>query len=168
MKKKALLICLLAALLVSPAFSASTAGTEKDGSFGLGFYFGTQTGVGMKFGMGKFDILANYRLNDFEISNAGVFIGFDTSCSFQVYDFKIDSQNHLPLSVGIGLSTGFDFSSNFTYDLGILVPVGISYQLHKLPAELYFRLVPALNIVRWNSLNVGLRMDAYVGALYKF
>ena len=168
MKKKALLICLLAALLVSPAFSASTAGTEKDGSFGLGFYFGTQTGVGMKFGMGKFDILANVGLNDFDISNAGVIIGFDTSCSFQVYDFKIDSQNHLPLSVGVGLSTYFDFSSNFFYHLGILVPVGISYQLHKLPAELYFRLVPALSIVQGNVLDVGLRMDAYVGALYKF
>ena len=122
----------------------------------------------MKFGMGKFDILANYRLNDFSISNAGVGIGGDVAVSYKVYDIKIDRQNHMPLSVGVGLSTFFDFSSNFAYDLGILVPVGISYQLNKLPAELYFRLVPALNIVQWNSLDVGLRTDAYVGALYKF
>ena len=162
MKKKALVICLLAALLVAPAFAASTAGTDKDGSFGLGLNLGTNTGVGMKFGMGSFDVLANVGLDNFKVSNAGVGIGFDTSCSFEVYDFKIDSQNHMPLSVGVGLSTFFDFSSNFAYDLGMLVPVGISYQLHKLPAELYFRLVPALSIVRGNSLNVGLGMDAYV------
>ncbi|MDY5930697.1 MAG: hypothetical protein SPJ34_01550, partial [Candidatus Ornithospirochaeta sp.] len=83
MKKKALLICLLAALLVSPVFADSTKGTEKDGSFGLGLNLGTNTGVGMKFGMGSFDVLANVGLDNFKVSNAGVGIGGDVAVSYK-------------------------------------------------------------------------------------
>ena len=122
----------------------------------------------MKFGMGKFDILANYRLNDFEISNAGVGIGFDTSCSFQVYDFKIDSQNHMPLSVGLGVSSKFFFGNEFKFGLDVLFPVGLSYQFPKVPIELYLRLAPGLQVFKDTQLQLGFGIGAYIGALYKF
>ena len=168
MKKKALVICLLAALLVAPAFAASTAGTDKDGSFGLGLNLGTNTGVGMKFGMGSFDVLANVGLDNFKVSNAGVGIGFDTSCSFQVYDFKIDSQNHMPLSVGLGVSSKFFFGNEFKFGLDVLFPVGLSYQFPKVPIELYLRLAPGLQVFKDTQLQLGFGMGAYIGALYKF
>ena len=56
MKKKLALLALVFVVLVTPAFSA---GVSKDNSVGVGLNLGTNTGVGLRFGLGDFDILSN-------------------------------------------------------------------------------------------------------------
>ena len=64
MKKRLVLVALIALCLVAPVFAADNySGVAKKNSVGLGLNLGTNTGVGFRYGMGDFDILANIGLH---------------------------------------------------------------------------------------------------------
>ena len=73
MKKKVLVLLVIALMAAVPAMAASTRGAADDGSVGIGLNLGTNTGLGMKFGMGKFDIFADVGLSVI----GGMGLGFD-------------------------------------------------------------------------------------------
>lgn len=162
MKKKVLLIALLVALILAPVTAASYRGSENDGAFGVGLNLGTNTGVGLKFGFGDFDVLANIGLDKFSVDPFS--LGGDVAVSYEVYDFDFGGGHHMPLTVGVGASMGFVFSDPFAFNLSVLVPVGISYQIPDFPMQFYLRLAPGLAILP----NIDFGFAGYIGALWMF
>ncbi len=168
MKKKFILVLMLIALVLVPATAASYKGSTDDGTVGVGLNLGTNTGLGLKFGFGKFDILANVGLSNFQVTKDSFTLGGDVAVSYQVYDIEIDRKNHMPITVGIGASTGFRFAEKFGFDLDILVPVGIEYTFPEVPINLYVRLAPGMSIMENTELKVGFAFAGYIGALWMF
>lgn len=164
MKKKVLLIALLVALILAPVTAASYRGSEKNGTFGVGLNLGTNTGVGLKFGMGDFDILANIGLSNFQVSADRFSLAGDIAASYEVYDVDFGKGHHMPITVGVGASMGFVFSDPFQFGLSVLVPVGVSYQIPDFPMQFYLRLAPGLAVLP--EINFG--FAGYIGALWMF
>ena len=166
MKKKVLLIALLVALILAPVTAASYRGSENDGAIGVGLNLGTNTGVGLKFGFGDFDVLANIGLDNFRFNPFS--LGGDVAVSYEVYDFDFGRGHHMPLTVGVGASMGFVFDDPFVFDLAVLVPVGISYQIPDFPMQFYLRLAPGLRLLEQTKFNLGFGFAGYIGALWMF
>ncbi len=82
MKKRVILAILLVLLILAPVTAASYRGSEKNGTVGVGLNVGTNTGLGLKFGMGDFDIQANIGLNVSSISASGIVLGGDVAASY--------------------------------------------------------------------------------------
>lgn len=162
MKKKVLLIALLVALILAPVTAASYRGSENDGAIGVGLNLGTNTGVGLKFGFGDFDVLANIGLDYFRFNPFS--LGGDVAVSYEVYDFDFGRGHHMPLTVGVGASMGFVFDDPFVFDLAVLVPVGISYQIPDFPMQFYLRLAPGLAVLP----ELDFAFAGYIGALWMF
>ena len=162
MRKKVLLIALLVALILAPVTAASYRGSENDGAIGVGLNLGTNTGVGLKFGFGDFDVLANIGLDNFRFNPFS--LGGDVAVSYEVYDFDFGRGHHMPLTVGVGASMGFVFDDPFVFDLAVLVPVGISYQIPDFPMQFYLRLAPGLAVLP----ELDFAFAGYIGALWMF
>ena len=168
MKKKVLVLLVVAILAVAPAMAASTRGSSSDGSFGIGLNLGTNTGIGMKFGMGKFDILANVGLANFNIGANGFNMAGDVAVSYEVYDIQIKGPHHMPVTVGLGATMGFRLADQFGFDLSIVVPVGLEYQIPDLPLSFYLRLAPGIRLFENSNFNINFGFAAYIGALWVF
>ena len=69
MKKALTILLVLAVIAVMPLAAADRRGTSEEGAFGIGLNLGTNNGVGLKFGMGDFDIIANIGLDVLHVSN---------------------------------------------------------------------------------------------------
>ncbi len=168
MKKKVLILLFVAILAAAPAMAASTKGSSSDGSFGIGLNLGTNTGLGMKFGMGKFDILANVGLANFNIGSNGFNLGGDVAVSYEVYDIHIKGEHHMPITVGLGAAMNFRFADQFGFDLSIVVPVGLEYQIPDVPIAFYLRLAPGLAIMENTNINLNFGFAGYIGVLWMF
>ncbi len=168
MKKKVLVLLFVAVLAIAPAMAASTRGTSSDGSFGIGLNLGTNTGLGMKFGMGKFDILANVGLADFNIGSNGFKLGGDVAVSYEVYDIDIKGPHHMPVTLGLGAKMNFRFEDNFGFDLALVVPVGLEYQIPDVPVAFYVRLAPGISIMENTQVNINFAFAGYIGVLWMF
>lgn len=168
MKKKVLILLIVAVLAVAPAMAASTRGSSDDGSFGIGLNLGTNTGLGMKFGMGKFDILANIGLANFNIGSNGFNLGGDVAVSYEVYDFDLGGPHHMPLTVGLGAAMTFRFADSFGFDLDLVVPVGIEYEIPDFPLAFYLRLAPGISLLDNTNFNINFGFAGYIGVLWVF
>ena len=166
MKKKVLLVALLVALILAPVTAASYRGSEQDGAIGVGLNLGTNTGVGLKFGFGDFDILANIGLDNFVFNPFS--LGGDVAVSYELYDFDFGHGHHMPLTLGVGAKTGFVFADKFGFDLSVVFPVGISYQIPDFPMQFYLRLAPGLALLQNTSFKLGFDFAGYIGALWMF
>lgn len=166
MKKKIALVALIFAMLVTPAFAIG--GVSDDNSFGIGLNLGRNSGLGMRFGFGDFDILANVGLFDFGISDNGVAVAGDAAFSWNFYTIDGGRALEFPLTVGAGVSTGVHFGDPFVFDLSVLFPIGIEYNFAQLnpdvPITVYFRIAPGLAILP----DLGFGWSAYLGALWNF
>lgn len=166
MKKKIALVALIFAMLVTPAFAIG--GVSDDNSFGIGLNLGRNSGLGMRFGFGDFDILANVGIFDFGMSKNGVAIAGDAVVSWNFYTPDGGRGLEFPLTIGVGASMGFHIGDPFVFDLTVLVPIGVEYNFDQLdpdvPITLYFRIAPGLAILP--ELDFG--WSAYLGALWNF
>ena len=167
MKKKVLVLLVVAILAIAPA-AAATRGSSNDGAFGIGLNLGTNTGFGMKFGMGKFDILANVGIADFNIGSDGFALGGDVAVSYEVYDIDLGGRHHMPITVGLGAKTKFDIGKDFKFDLSLVVPVGLEYQIPDFPLSFYLRLGPGMSIIENTKLDIGFDFVGYLGVLWVF
>ena len=168
MKKKVLLIALLVALILAPVTAASYRGSEKNGTFGVGLNLGTNTGVGLKFGMGDFDILANIGLSNFQVSADRFSLAGDIAASYEVYDVDFGKGHHMPITVGGGVTMGFTIGEQFGLDLSVVVPVGVSYQIPDFPMQFYLRLAPGLMLLKQTEFKLDFGFAGYIGALWMF
>lgn len=166
--KKTLLIVLVVLLLATPLFAASYNGVTKKNSVGVGLNLGTNTGVGMRFGMGDFDIIANVGLANFGVSSNGIGISADAAVSYNVYTLAIEKLE-FPVTVGLGANGSFYFGDTSAISIAALVPVGIEYTFDGAPITVYLRLAPGLsfNIVG-SDFKLGFGFAGYLGALWNF
>lgn len=133
MRKAALALILLAAL----------AGLSygRDGDVGLGIILGEPTGVSFKMWTGKtvaFDAGAAW-----SFVNNGTFFQLHGDLLFHNFDlFRVDKGK-------MALYYGFGGRVKFAADtlVSLRVPVGISYEFPKTSIELFFEVVPMLDIV---------------------
>ena len=164
MKKKVLVLLVIAILATVPAMAASTRGAAKDGSIGVGLNLGTNSGLGLKFGMGKFDIFADVGLSVI----GGTGLGVDAGISYEVYDADFGGGHHMPITVGIMVPMSFRWNNPFAWDLGVLAQVGLEYQIPDFPLAFYLRLAPGVGIVNDSKFNVDFDFAAYIGVLWMF
>ncbi len=168
MKKRIAIVALLVLCLAAPVFAGSTLGASKRNTLGVGLNLGTNTGVGFRYGIGNFDVIANVGLDLLHIGD-GVAFGGDAGVSYQVYKFDLGHGNYMPLTVGLVGVTAFAASDNgVAFDLSALVPVGIEYTFQDVPITLYLRLAPGMTIMQNTALDIGFDFGAYIGALWNF
>ena len=169
--KKKLLILLVAALLAAmPAMAADTRGTSDEGDWGIGLNLGTNNGLGLKFGMGKFDIVANVGLDVLHISNGNLSLGGDVGFQYEVYDIQIDGPHHMPVTVGLLVPMGFTFGNQFAMHLGVQAMAGLEYMIPDVPVLFYLRvgLGVDMRIVGGDGFGLGFGGSGALGVMYVF
>ncbi len=163
--KKKLLILLVAALIAAmPAMAASTRGAAEDGSIGIGLNLGTNSGLGLKFGMGKFDIFADVGLSVI----GGTGLGVDAGVSYEVYDADFGGGHHMPITVGVMVPMSFRWNNPFAWDLGVLAQVGLEYQIPDVPVLFYLRVGLGANLNIAPSFKPDVGGSGNIGVLYVF
>ena len=168
MKKKVLVLLVVAVLAVAPAMAADYRGSTEDGSVGVGINLGTNTGLGLKFGMGKFDIFADVGLDAWHIGSDGVGLGGDVGVSYEVYDIDLGGKHHMPITVGLMVPMGFFFGQNFSMNLGVVIQAGLEYQFPEVPILLYLRLGGGIDMKIVGDWTLGGLFAGSIGALWMF
>lgn len=168
MKKKVLVLLVVAVLAVAPAMAAGYRGSAEEGSVGVGINLGTNTGLGLKFGMGKFDIFADVGLDAWHISSDGVGLGGDVGVSYEVYDIDLGGKHHMPITVGLMVPMGFFFGNSFSMNLGVVIQAGLEYQFPEVPILLYLRLGGGIDMKIVGDWMLGGLFAGSIGALWMF
>ena len=170
MKKALTILLVLAVIAVMPLAAADRRGTSEEGAFGIGLNLGTNNGVGLKFGMGNFDIIANIGLDVLHVSNQGLGLGGDVGFQYEVYDIQIDGPHHMPVTVGLLVPMGFFFGSPFQMSLGVQAMAGLEYQIPDVPVLFYLRvgLGIDMNVVGGGNFKVGFGGSGALGVMYTF
>ena len=168
MKKKVLVLLVVAVLAVAPAMAASYRGSAEEGSVGVGINLGTNTGLGLKFGMGKFDIFADVGLDAWHIGSDGVGLGGDVGVSYEVYDIDLGGKHHMPVTVGLMVPMGFFFGNSFSMNLGVVIQAGLEYQFPEVPILLYLRLGGGIDMKIVGDWMLGGLFAGSIGALWMF
>ena len=168
MKKRIVLVALIAICLVAPVFAANNySGVAKKNSVGVGLNLGTNTGVGLRYGMGDFDILANIGLDVFKLNP--LTLSGDVAASYNVYTIDGGKNLKFPITVGAGANVGLKFGKDkLGFDLSVLVPVGIEYTFADVPITLYLRLAPGVNLFNNSDFGFKFGFAGYIGALWNF
>lgn len=168
MKKKLALLALVFVVFVTPAFSA---GVSKDNSVGVGLNLGTNTGVGLRFGLGDFDILSNLGFSMLDAFEGDFRLAGDVAASWNFYTIDGGRGLEFPLTVGAGANIAIDFTNDFNTDVSVLFPVGIEYnfdQISDVPITVYFRFAPGFTVVENSKGHVEFDYGIYLGALWNF
>ena len=172
MKKKAIILLVVAALAIAPAAAAQYKGATDEGSWGVGLNLGTNTGVAIKYGYGDFDIFGNV-VFDFLNLKTDPFrfsIGVDVGLSYEVFDVDFGGGHHMPITVGLLFPMGFIINeSSLDFNLGVQAQAGIEYQIPKVPVSFYLRLGVGLDMLFGSSgITLGPGFSGGLGVLYVF
>ena len=167
--KKVLVLLVVAILAITPAMAArSTSGTSEEGAVGVGLNLGTNSGLGLKFGMGKFDIFANVGFDALSIGKNGFGLGGDVGVSYEVYDIDLGGPHHMPVTLGLMAPMRFFIGDNFMFNLGVLVQAGLEYQLPEVPVLFYLRVGLGVDLAIIPSFNVDFGYSGAIGVMYVF
>ncbi len=167
MKKKAIVLLLVAIIAAVPAMAASR-GSSGDGDFGIGLNVGNATGVGMKFGMGKFDLIANVGLDMFHIGSDGLGLGGEVGAFYEIADIDFKGPHHMPITLGFMVPMGFFFGDQFAMNLGLTAMVGAEYQIPDIPLLFYLRVGGGVDLAIMNGWKVSGLFAGNVGVLWMF
>ena len=167
MKKKVLILLVVAVLAIAPAMAA-TRGSSDDGSFGIGLNLGTNTGLGMKFGLGKFDVIANIGIDALHIGSNGIGLGGDVGFNYEVYDIDIKGPHHMPVTLGLMIPMGFFFGDPFNMNLGVVLVAGLEYQIPDVPVLFYLRVGLGVNLLIAPEFKPDVGGAGSLGVLYVF
>lgn len=165
MKKRIAVIALVILCAAAPMFAASnTTGAADRNTLGVGLNLGTNTGVGFRYGYGPFDVIANVGFDFLKFGNGNWALSFDVGASYQVYTIDGGRNLQFPITVGLIAAPGVTFGSSPSFNLSVMVPVGIEYTFDDVPVTAYFRLAPGMKILP----SVGFTCGAFIGALWNF
>lgn len=164
--KKVLVIALVALLSVSALFAADYKGASKKDSFGIGLNAGTNSGVIVNYGMGKFDLEG---IVGFGVLN-GTGLDIEVAANYLIVDVakeaKIDGK--MPFTVGAEVGLLMGFKNSFSLRINVLAPLKLSYTFPKFPMSIYFRVAPGVGIPVVNGGTVGFAIESAIGATYNF
>jgi hypothetical protein len=170
MLPRALALSLLLTFAASNAAHATQVGHGRD--FGLGVTLGAPSGLSLEF-----------FLNPKHAINVAVGSGFygghalQVHVDYQWYVAKLTQTSafELPLYIGLGGRFNFWYSEsdhhywggdkhNGRIGAGLRVPIGIDFQLNKVPLDIFVEVVPGLGVFP----GVGVFVDGAVGVRYYF
>ena len=150
----------LAFLTVVSLFSFSNA---KNHNLGIGVVFGAPSGVGIKYWTGKakaVDVALGWSLK----GNGYYYMHTD----YLYHNFKLlkpyltkPITGEMPVYTGIGLRMRF---GNGDEEIGIRIPLGITYLFGSLPLDIFAEIAPALNLLP----DTIMYLDASTGIRYYF
>ena len=168
----AVALVLAATLILVNARSASASEVATSKKFGIGGMLGAPTGLSLK-----------YYFTPKHALDFGVGIGFWGGATLYVhgdYKFHIMLTQHsafdLPLYIGVGAKLTIWFTDHDHHywgdtgrhggyaGFGIRVPVGISFNLNKLPLDVFLEIVPGLGLFP----GIGAFVDGAIGVRYYF
>ena len=144
--------------------SVGSANARMQDSFGLGIIIGEPTGLSVKYWLDEdraVDGALAWSLSD---DNA-----FQLHGDYLIHDFELLEAREMPVYYGIGARLKFKDDDGKGHDdddtvFGIRVPVGITYLFDDTPVDLFFELVPILDL----APDVELDINAAVGARFYF
>lgn len=159
--KKVCVFVLVCLLSVGAVFAAARGASDKD-SWGIGLNVGTNNGVIINYGMGKFDLEG---IIGFSVFHANMDV--EIAANYMILDVaeKADFAGSMPFTVGAEgyLTTDFD-----DFGLGVLVPLKLTYTFPKVPVSLYFRVAPGILFNIAPDFDVDFGIHASLGATYNF
>lgn len=144
--------------------SVSSANARKQDNFGLGFILGEPTGLSLK-----------YWLDEERAVDGAAAWSYSENDSFQlhgdylIHNYEWLNNDNLPVYYGIGarLKLKDNDGRGRNQDdaiFGIRIPVGVTYLFDNAPLDLFFELVPVLDL----APDVELDINAAVGMRYYF
>ena len=165
MNKKIIAIVLVVALALCSLSAESTSGTSKKNAFSLGIGLGTNSGVAVKYGMGKFDVQANVGV---VIRNSNFIFSGDVGAFYDFYDinFKAGSSKQT-ISLTTGPVLGL-FAQNGGVGLSAVWTVGAEYTFNKVPVTMFTKLGAGYGFGFSESVNAGFAFYGVLGAVYTF
>lgn len=165
--KRVAVIALVALLAVSSVFAASSySGASKKNSVAVGLNAGTNTGVVVNYGMGKFDLEG---IVGFGILN-GTGLDVEAAANYSIVDVAKECKfdGSMPFTVGVGTDFAFRFSDPFKMYIGVLVPLKLAYTFPKFPMSLYIRVAPGVNLQIRDEFGASFGISGSIGATYNF
>ena len=122
---------------------------------GAGFAQSEGIGVGLEFD-GGIQLSGKYWMNN-TTGIAGTLNGAGLSADYLLHNYGLIELDKIqtPVHYGAGLGVSFseDAEGKTEVNLGVRVPVGMSFYLKKQPIDIYWSLVPGINM---NGFNFGL------------
>ena len=156
--KKTLAILLVVMLSVSALYAGlgdSYKGASKKEALAVGINLGTNNGVAVNYGLGKFDLEG---ILGFGILNGT--LDAEAAANYKILDLAKE------LKIGGGLWA--KFSQPFQMGINALVPVKVSYTFEDFPVNLYIRVAPGLGIQLVDSVKLSFAIQGSLGATYNF
>ena len=149
MKKKMLILLVVAVLALAPAAAAQYKGASEEGS-------------------GDFDIFANIGFDALHVSSNGFSLGGDVGVAYEVYDVDFGGGHHMPITVGLWVPMGFFIGDNFAFNLAALVHAGVEYQIPDVPVLFYLRLGLGVDMGIVPEFKLGFGFAGALGVMYVF
>ncbi len=161
--KKALVFVLVALLAVGMIFAGNAKGASKKDALSLGINVGTNNGVVVNYGFGKFDLES---IVGFGVLN-GTGLDIEVAGNFEVVDVAKECRfdGAMPFTVGGEVFVQTDFKE---VGLGVVAPLKLAYTFEDAPVTLYFRVAPGVYITFGENADVGFGVSAGLGATYNF
>ena len=141
--------------------SASASAQDK---FGLGVIVGEPTGLSLKYWLDK-----EYAIDGAAAWSFAENDSFQIHADYLIHDYELLNSDDLPFYYGLGARLKFkdnDGRGRNRNDaiFGIRVPLGVTYLFEDAPLDLFFELVPILDL----SPDVELDINAAIGLRFYF
>ena len=159
--KKFALVAIVILLSVSTVFASAYGASKKD-ALSIGLNLGSNNGVVVDYGMGKFDLEA---IVGFSLFNKNMDV--EIAANYALFDIAdmADFAGYMPFTVG---AEGV-ISTNFKdFGVGATVPMKLAYTFPKVPVTLYFRVAPGVMFSIAPEWDVNLYVPVSLGATYNF
>lgn len=152
----------IAAITILLAVTATNARAQD--TFGLGFIIGEPTGLSLKYWLDK-----EHAIDGAAAWSSSENDSFQLHADYLIHNYELLNADDLPVYYGLGARLKFkdhDGRGRNRNDaiFGIRIPLGVTYLFDDAPLDLFFELVPVLDI----APDVDLDINAAIGLRFYF
>lgn len=152
----------IAAITILLAVTATNARARD--TFGLGFIIGEPTGLSLKYWLDK-----EHAIDGAAAWSSSENDSFQLHADYLIHNYELLNADNLPVYYGLGARLKFkdhDGRGRNRNDaiFGIRIPLGVTYLFDDAPLDLFFELVPVLDI----APDVDLDINAAIGLRFYF
>lgn len=152
----------IAAITILLAVTATNARARD--TFGLGFIIGEPTGLSLKYWLDK-----EHAIDGAAAWSSSENDSFQLHADYLIHNYELLNADDLPVYYGLGARLKFkdhDGRGRNRNDaiFGIRIPLGVTYLFDDAPLDLFFELVPVLDI----APDVDLDINAAIGLRFYF